>query len=222
MEYSYDSTNYSNISNITLDDIQSDVKNSSISTNLQKCDFEKFATHGILTFYFYASLSNTDKTTLDNIVSNYVYVPQKTDTIAHIKDIKTIGTNGGTFTNGTWQTRTLNTLEGNVSFVSLNNNQFILESGKYIINVRAPACNVRNHQCRLYNITDDTYILGSSAFSFNESITVSELISLIDISSEKTYEVQHICSDTVENVGFGKSTGFSGDEIYTQLTIQLV
>src|SRR5690606_21247003 len=53
--------------------------------------------------------------------------------VAYLKDVKPSGTAGGTFTSGSWQTRDLNTIEGDSSFVSLASNQFTLQPGTYHI-----------------------------------------------------------------------------------------
>ena len=58
--------------------------------------------------------------------------------IAYLKDVKAANTAGGTFTSGAFQTRTLNTVEGDASIVSLAANQFTLQAGTYHIEGVAP------------------------------------------------------------------------------------
>ena len=48
--------------------------------------------------------------------------------VGYVKDVKSSGTAGGTFTTGAWQTRDLNTEEGDFSkFGTLSSNQFTLD-----------------------------------------------------------------------------------------------
>ena len=54
-------------------------------------------------------------------------------TICHIWEEQAQNTNGGTFTAGAWQTRTLNRIVGNLGNVSLTANQFELQPGIYQI-----------------------------------------------------------------------------------------
>ena len=57
-----------------------------------------------------------------------------------LSDVKSAGTAGGTFTSGSWQTRTLNTEDSDTGGnCSLSSNQFTLDAGTYEINARASA-----------------------------------------------------------------------------------
>lgn len=152
----------------------------------------------------------------------YAVVP--TSLIAFIKDVKSSATAGGTFTSGAWQTRDLNDLSGD-SFVSLSANQFTLPAGKYHIIATAPAIQVDQHKVKLRNITDSTDdIIGSTRYSPSPGTALgsqeSELMGLIEISSSKTYELQHYAITTQATFGFGSAAGIAGiDEIYSQISI---
>ena len=50
----------------------------------------------------------------------------------------------------------------------------------------------------------------------------SDINAYIDVNSSAVFEIQHICSDTVNNIGFGKATGFDTDEVYTSINIQKI
>lgn len=146
-----------------------------------------------------------------------------TGKVATIRDVKSAGTQGGTFTTGAWRTRVLNTLEGNAgAMVSLASNQFTLATGKYIITGSAPANEVEEHQCRIYNITDTAVVAqGTSEASGGNGdffVTRSFVTAYVNIGSSKTYELQHRGGRTESTDGFGTAAGF-GDEVYSILNI---
>jgi hypothetical protein len=143
---------------------------------------------------------------------------------AYIKDVKPSGTSGGTFTAGAWQTRDLNTLSGDTEFVSLSSNQFTLQPGKYEIEASAPAYVVQGHKLRLRNITDSSDdLLGDNLYSNATSIVQNALmIGTLEVTSVKTFEIQHRGTATQVGNGFGGSVSFGVDEIYTQIKITKV
>lgn len=139
-------------------------------------------------------------------------------------DEQTVGTNGGTFTAGVWQTRVLNMSAGNTGGASLAANQFTLPSGTYRIRAVAPAYNVNFHKLRLRNITDATTdIEGVSAEAASvvnvqlDAHTVAVIEGYITIAASKTFELQHQCSFTQLSTGFGVAAGF-GPEVYATVS----
>jgi len=146
---------------------------------------------------------------------------------AYIKDVKPSGTAGGTFTAGAWQTRDLNTLEGDTEFISLSANQVTLSSGKYKISASAPCFRGSQNKIKLRNITNSTDdIIGGSSFAPNDTsfngFSRSEMEGVIEISSNTTFEIQHRCSSTRASDGFGIASSFSVDEIYATLVIEKI
>lgn len=142
---------------------------------------------------------------------------------ASIRDEKTVGTNGGTFTSGAWQTRDLNVSQDPNSIVTLSSNQFTLGAGTYMIDASAPADFVGSHQARLQNITDaTTALVGTSSICGNtvvEDLTVSRIAGIFTIAGTKTFEIQHQCtSGGAGTYEFGRAAGF-GTEAYTQLNL---
>lgn len=140
-----------------------------------------------------------------------------------IKDIKSIGTNGGQFTANTWITRELNNLSGPGIDCSLSSNQFTLAVGTYYIQARVPAVNVGYHGCKLYNIT------GASDVAFGSTIqggnifesTYSLLDAFVTIGGTTVYEIRHRCTQgSTDKTGLGIASGFMADEIYTSVIIQ--
>jgi C1q domain len=146
--------------------------------------------------------------------------------VAYLKDVKSSGTTGGGFTSGSYQTRVLNTTEGDSSFVSLSANQFTLQPGTYQIEASVPAYFVNFHKAKLRNITDSTdAIIGSSEYTENSAgagNTRSFISGTISISSAKTFEIQHRCGTTNASNGFGVASTFGDNEVYTQVKIEKV
>jgi len=125
---------------------------------------------------------------------------------AILKDEKTAGTHGGTFTSGSYVTRELNISEGQNYFVNLSSNQFTLIPGTYLIKSEAPAIGVDRNMIKLRNITDSTDdIGGEGAFTPSGSIIqiFAKLKGIITITENKTFEIQHIGEATQATFGLG-------------------
>lgn len=152
----------------------------------------------------------------------YFMVPK----VAFLKDVKPSGTLSGTFNSGAFQTRDLNTLEGDVSFISLTLNRFTLPAGEYIVEASAPAYRVALNKIILRNISDGLdAIIGTSEYSRidanSEGTNRSWLQGTISITSSKQFEIQHRCSSGRAGDGFGPVNTFGGlvSEIYTQVKV---
>jgi hypothetical protein len=142
--------------------------------------------------------------------------------IAYLRDEKASGVAGGTCTLGGWVPRALNTLGGDTNFITLANNRFVLQPGKYFIEVEAPAYAVSQHQAKLKVIeTNADVLVGSSSVSAANapSLTYSKISGEIIVSVASTFEVQHRCAVTRSNDGFGAAGSFGLAEIYTQIKI---
>lgn len=153
------------------------------------------------------------------------YAVTPTSRTCYIKDVKSSGTAGGTFTAGAWQTRDLNTLSGDTSFVTLSSNQFTLTPGKYEIEATVPGYKCGTHKAALYSITDSSYIVYSSSevTGSGDSVTTkSGLIHSFEVSGLDTFEIRHRCFTTSATSGYGLATSFGVDEIYTQVVIRKI
>ena len=136
-----------------------------------------------------------------------------------VRDEKTSGTNGGTFTSGAWRTRDLNTIVSDAgSHASLATNQITLDEGVYEYEIEATAFRCNSHQARLYNITDAAVVsVGSVAYAdsgADGSSNSSKVFGRMVITASKAFEVQHQCSTTAADTGFGQPASF-GTEVYT-------
>ena len=144
---------------------------------------------------------------------------------AYIKDVKASGTNGGTFTAGSYQTRDLNTLEGDTEFLSLSANQLTLQPGKYEIESLSMAFAVDSNIAKLRNITDSTDdIIGMPVYmASTDGISLgAPIIGVIEITSATTYEIQHRCETTRSTNGFGARNVFGVDNTYTTVKIKKI
>lgn len=179
-----------------------------------------YQTNGTKGFYYY---NGTGWDTLGgantvNFISNVTTITNSKITL--ISDIKAANTDGGTFPNGAWRTRDLNTIKGDLSSVSLQNDTIILQPGVYSITATAPAFEVNEHQIRLLNITSNTVDgFGIMAFSDKFASSSSSLSAIVNVASTSKFFLQHRCSDTQNNTGFGISSSWS-ESVYTQVRIQ--
>lgn len=146
--------------------------------------------------------------------------------VAYISDVKSSGTDGGTFTSGSMQTRDLNTLvDPNSIVTSLSSNQFVLPAGTYELTATTPALQVTRHKAILRNITDSSNeLVGSSAVSnlVDGTVTSSIVEGIFTIAGSKTFEIQHQGEITASTTGFGLASSFGIDEVYTQVRISKI
>ncbi len=140
-----------------------------------------------------------------------------------IRDEKSSGTAGGTFTLGDWRTRDLNTIvQDETGNVTLSSNQFTLPAGTYRFLAVAPARIVNVHKLRLQNTTDATTVeegVNTIAHVADSGTTNAWVTREFTITASKTFELQHRSTATQATDGFGVATSF-GVEVYA--TIELV
>jgi len=141
--------------------------------------------------------------------------------IAYLKDVKANGVAGGEFTSGDWRTRDLNTVEGDNSFVSLDNNQFTLQVGKYEIEANSTAHQLNGHVLKLRNITSSSdSINGNTARATGpDNQTTAFLKGIISISEPTVFELQHRAFSTKPTDGLGRAANVGAPEIYTTVKI---
>lgn len=127
---------------------------------------------------------------------------------------------GGTFTSGSWQTRTLNQKDADPdSLITLSSNQIVIGVGTYYFYASAVAYNCGSHQCKLRQVsgTPTDLLLGSVVYSGDSAVS-SLAIGTIAIASSTTIELQHRCSNTRNSDGFGKACSW-GVNYYAQVNI---
>ena len=137
--------------------------------------------------------------------------------LLHVRDEKSANTGGGTFTSGSFVTRTLNTVVTNeISGASLTSNQIILPSGTYFIEAFCSAEYVDGHKAKLRNITDSSdTVIGRTARASSSSVnsTTSHVIGRFTITAQK-----HLNYNIVAKLLMGQvleiQVNFSLTEVY--------
>lgn len=156
---------------------------------------------------------------LDFDVSGRLRVTSEVAEVGYVmlRDKKTIGTHAGTFGSGGWLKRDLNEEvvdTGNVCVLA--DSEFTLQPAIYEFAISCPALAVERHQARLYNVTDSTVVAigtnGSSSAGGGD-VTLSFVRGRFEITSEKTFRVEHRCQTTVVTAGLGYACNW-GEEVY--------
>lgn len=142
---------------------------------------------------------------------------------AYLRDQQAANTNGGTFTQGAWQTRVLNTeVFDTAGIVSLSSNQFTLQAGTYRIKARAPAFDCNAHKAKIYNVTDAAdALIGSSewADTTGNGFSASCIDNRVTIAGAKAFELRHQCLVTKATTGFGAASNMGVVEVYAEVWI---
>lgn len=154
---------------------------------------------------------------LNGVVDNFA-------DIAIFNETQASGTEGGTFTSGAWQKRTLNTtVLNNITGCSIASSVITLTAGTYYFLGRAPAFNVLGNQTRIQNTTGGTTVqLGTTMYVSNNNTCIALVEGYVTISGSTTFELQHRCGTTVSVNGFGAAQSFGSGEIYSQLSIRRI
>ena len=148
-----------------------------------------------------------------------------TPTSAIFNESQASGTNGGTFTSGSYVKRVLNTtVKNDISGCSLASSVITLPAGTYQVFATANAFEVYRHKLKLRNTTDSTDTqIGTSNEAEAVGATVSSVVQgLFTITASKNFEVQHRCSLTRANDGLGRPVSFGDNEVYCTITITKV
>lgn len=146
------------------------------------------------------------------------------------QDQKAAGTEGGTFTSGSWQTRTLNTEVFDPSGIgSLASNQVTLATGTYFLVAKAPVGRTGNigprSQLRIRDVTNGVTIgrgqasRPGSATSVVDNSAVDQACGRIVVTGTVAVEVQHRTDQTVSTSGLGWAANFDETEVYAELVV---
>lgn len=137
-----------------------------------------------------------------------------------VEDQKAANTGGGTFTNGAWRLRTLNTeVVNEIAGASLAANQLTLPPGLYEIEFWAPAQAVGRHKAKLIISGGANLIVGSSMNAYNN---FSHGLDLIALAAATVTELWHRCETTVATTGMGQESNFAETEVYSRVKARKV
>lgn len=133
-------------------------------------------------------------------------------------DTKAQNTAGGTFTNGAWRTRTLNSALVTPQFNSpqLAANVITLPAGRFYVRASAPAYNVDAHQVRL-NVNGGT-IFRYGTTEYAPSGIQSRSFVEAYVQGGQTVSLEHICATTRATDGFGRAGNLAA-EYYAVLEV---
>lgn len=164
-----------------------------------------------------AVLSDSTPPSVDAGVANKLYVDNRR---AYIKlvDAKPTTTNGGTFTAGAWQKRTVTEETDTGSNVSVSSSVIVLAAGTYECRIYCPAFDVDQNQARLRNTTAGTTIkvgTNGNANSGSNSSEGSIIVGRFTIAGSQNVEIQHQCQTSKSTNGFGAANSFGEVEVYT-------
>ena len=141
---------------------------------------------------------------------------------ALLSDVKSQGTDGGTFTANQWQVRDLNTEVDPDGIVTLSNNIFVLTAGTYFIRFGASGRKCDKHKTVLYKESGTQTILahGSSEDANSSDNTQSRSVGVYrgTIAANTNLQIRHRCTTSRSNDGLGHQQG-SGNEVYTIVEI---
>jgi len=143
--------------------------------------------------------------------------------IAIFNESQASGTQGGTFTSGSYVKRTLNTtVVNNITGCSIASSVITLPAGTFFFTARAPALQTNEHKARLQNMTASTTIqLGANRL--NSSSTGIDNDSIMQgaftLATSSTIELQHRCGTTKATNGLGGAVAFGDSEIYASIAI---
>lgn len=160
---------------------------------------------------------------IDSSIVNFSGTLQYDIVRAYVRDEKSIGSHGGTFSSGAWRERDVNTITADTgSGVSLPGGNVIrMDPGTYIIDASAPAYAVKYNTTRFWNVTDSTVeLLGTCEYASPSDNTVRSVIheKLVVSGATKDFCIQHRCSYSKSNTGWGLGSGYQ-IEVFTRLFI---
>ena len=133
---------------------------------------------------------------------------------------------GGTFVQGAWRTRDLNTTLQGQSWASLNNDQITLAAGTYLISGRAPGYAVQSHLAKFAHISGSggADILGTDEYGSSTHFVSNHSFfeNVLTLLGSNVFEVQHWCASTNTGNGFGQGdTGSAAgvNSVFTHVKI---
>lgn len=142
--------------------------------------------------------------------------------IAIIRDEKSQGTPGGTYTSGSYRQREINTIAYDPEdFVDIAGNAFTVPIGEYLIFARAPAYRIGECNLRLWDSTEGEEVAnGASNYASNSAAyhVICTLLEVVEALVETTYSLSMLGETTQSTNGMGKE-GNGAIEIFTEVLI---
>jgi hypothetical protein len=146
--------------------------------------------------------------------------------VAIFREEQASGTQGGTFTSGSYLKRTLNTtVVNNITGCSIASSVITLPAGTFAVTAFAPAQEVNRNKLRLQNTTASTTLqVGNNCYASAADVgsNIATLQTVFTLATSSTIELQHRCQATLATAGFGIACTFSDVEVFASITIQRI
>lgn len=171
-----------------------------------------------------AEFVNDSSSAIQDDILNWHTNKQVGDTIEGIAvalDMKADGTSGGSCVYGCGNTRVINTLSGDTSFVSLSANQLTLMPGKYIITASGQSRGVGGTAQILYDVTNaTTKTIGLSTYDDDNNNGTSSFTAHVEPTASTVYEIRMCAQATLATTCMGRDNVITnGNEVYLKATI---
>jgi len=166
-----------------------------------------------------STLANTD-TSITTAINNLSAQLVPVGATCIFQDQKSSGSSGGTSpSTAGWLKRTLNnTLVDTDNLRTINDNQFTLPAGTWLIQARVPCYEVSNAQARIVDTAGPTYYYGMTNYADNGG-PVIELTAVATVTippgTTKTFYIDQYLDRTNVTYGLGYPNSIGVDEIYT-------
>lgn len=134
------------------------------------------------------------------------------------------GMGGGAAAANTVYTRSLNTTEYNDIGAVLSNGKVILQPGRYIVSISAPANSTNRHRAYISNETDGNSVPGANAYATGSGQSNATASALFSFGSAKTISIRHyIDTSNASTSALGLPINRVGEpEIYSEMIITKV
>ena len=138
--------------------------------------------------------------------------------VAVLQDEKSSGTNGGSSTTGSWQTRDLNTeVRDDGGVISITSNEFTPTADGWV-EWSCPFYRTDLTLTRLYNVTDGTVVEYGTSIYARDNADGDLVVSVGGgaVEASKDYRIEYRCTEAQTSDGLGRATSF-GTEVYTRV-----
>ncbi|MER9615584.1 hypothetical protein [Mesorhizobium sp. M0207] len=139
---------------------------------------------------------------------------------AVLEDRKLSGVAGGSFVQGAFRPRTLNTKAYDpTGIITLAGDEFT-PSVNCRVRWRAPAWGVNRHVARLFNVTDGVIVAsGSSAVADTDPHQQTDSVGWGTALAGKAHRIEHWAAATSNTAGFGVAAASGESELYTSVDV---
>tara|TARA_R110002020_G_C15682902_1_gene719069 strand:- start:33 stop:494 length:462 start_codon:yes stop_codon:yes gene_type:complete len=142
--------------------------------------------------------------------------------VAILKDVKAYNVDGGGSTTGAFNSRDLNTIEGESWFVTLSDPNFTLEPGMYKIEARVPFVGTNYSSARLYDVTNSAVVKYSNT-SWTQpggSLCIIDTVKTVTASTQFRIQYRVSAASAGNGLGVQQNTDSTAVSVYTQVVIE--